>query len=555
MTLNLVDIEHWDPAAITTVFGAATKRAHGTRTASDALREIMRLLDFGGDTAAAAQAATYRTALILDTHADACEAAARAAEKSADEVAAIKWRLQMIRQTALDHQLTIVDTTGAVLPPSNLSSLTAGAQNCILDTAIMLRENISQLLADAETADEDLAAAVRGAGGELSPEQVDAEISHEPPRMPHLPPPGSSPDVVNTWWRSLIPYQQDRVKQWFGNTIRNLDGIPTEVRDELNIPVLQREITRLQNGWCDGNGVWHQDTDKLADLKQLRDTLTAHRGVSLILLDTISNPDKVLAAVGVGDVDNALRVGVTVGGMNARVSSTVAQMVSEAHAQRNKAVDLRKRAGVANPGAVACVSWLGYDTPDSLREVTHDWLARAGAGPLNSFYKGLAATTAVADQHITAFGHSYGSLTTSLALQQGAPVHDVVLYGSPGAELSNAAALGVEPGHAYYMIAGNDAVAGLIPFTGVFGRGLQDVPGFIELSTQSGFALDGKSGDGQWNCGAYGHAEYTRVDANQRLRMSGYNLAAVLAGLPNDLIKPPPPAIPPQQAPIIIAGP
>jgi hypothetical protein len=39
--------------------------------------------------------------------------------------------------------------------------------------------------------------------------------------------------------------------------------------------------------------------------------------------------------------------------------------------------------------------------------------------------------------------------------------------------------------------------------------------------------------------------------------MSGYNLAAVLAGLPNDLVKAQPltPLIPPGQEPIVIAGP
>jgi hypothetical protein len=37
--------------------------------------------------------------------------------------------------------------------------------------------------------------------------------------------------------------------------------------------------------------------------------------------------------------------------------------------------------------------------------------------------------------------------------------------------------------------------------------------------------------------------------------MSGYNMAAVLAGVPNDLVKPPPPLIPPGQEPIIVAGP
>ncbi|BAL64876.1 hypothetical protein HX91_1551 [Mycobacterium tuberculosis] len=50
--------------------------------------------------------------------------------------------------------------------------------------------------------------------------------------------------------------------------------------------MLQRELTRLQNGWLSRDGVWHTDTDKLADLRALRDTLAAHPGTSLILLDT-----------------------------------------------------------------------------------------------------------------------------------------------------------------------------------------------------------------------------------------------------------------------------
>ncbi len=86
MTLTLADIERWDPAAIRTVFDAAIRRAHGTRTASAAITEMMRLLSFGGDAAEAAHAATRHTALDLDDHADACDAVARAAEQSAEEV-------------------------------------------------------------------------------------------------------------------------------------------------------------------------------------------------------------------------------------------------------------------------------------------------------------------------------------------------------------------------------------------------------------------------------------------------------------------------------------
>lgn len=190
-----------------------------------------------------------------------------------------------------------------------------------------------------------------------------------------MPPPDSDPEEVKRWWHSLTPGQQDRVKQWFPNTLRNRDGIPIAVRNELNLSVLQRELTRLQNGWLSRDGVWHTDTDKLADLRALRDTLAAHPGTSLILLDTASDPRKVLAAVGVGDVDNAERVGVTMGGLNTRVSSSVGDMVKEAGIQRAKAAELRERAGWPNYDAVASIAWLGYDAPDGLKDVMHDWSA------------------------------------------------------------------------------------------------------------------------------------------------------------------------------------
>ena len=543
MALTLADIDRWSPEAINTVFQAAIKRAHGTRTASAALGQTMQFLDWGGDSADAARAAAHRTMLNLDNHADACDAVGRAAEKSADEVFAIKARLQVIRDTAREYHLTIDNQTGLVSLPENLSSLSDPEQSEIEAAWLRVAEAITRLLADAQTADEDLAAAIRGADGDLSPDQVNAETSHEPPKMPNVPPPGTTPADISKWWHSLTPAQQDQLKDWFPQSIRNLDGIPTNIRNELNLPVLQSEITRLQNGWLDGNGVWHTDQAKLADLTALRNTLAAQPDTSLILLDTTSNPNKVLAAIGVGDVDDAERVGVTVGGLNTRVSASVDEMVREAETQRREASSLRSKAGLPNYDAVASIAYLGYDAPDNLKDVTHDWLARDAAGPLNNFYKGLAATSNVPDQHITAFGHSYGSLVTSLALQQGAPVSDVVLYGSPGTELTNVSQLGVQPGHAYYMIGVNDHVSDLIPEFGAFGAAPQDLPGMTQLSVNTGVG----PGDDATHERAYGHSEYSRDGSNGELRMSGYNMAAVLAGVPNDLVNPPvlpPPTIP-----------
>ena len=536
MTLTLGDVERWDPAAITTVFDAAIKRSQGTRTASAALTEMMRLLSFGGDAAEAAHAATRRTTLVLDAHADTCDAVGRAAQRSAEEVASIRQRLRVIRDTARDHHLTIKDATGVAVPPRDLSSYSTADQQSILDTALRLTQSITQLLADADVADEDLAAAIRGADGDLSPDQLNAQLGHQPPRIPRVPAPGSDPAEVTAWWHRLTPGQQDRVKEWFPDSIRNLDGIPTDTRDDLNVPVLQRELARLQRGWLDRDGTWHTSPEKLADLQALQQTLTANPGSSLILLDTTVNPRKVLAALGIGDVDDAERVGVTVGGMNTRVRSHVDAMVTAAQTQRAKAVELRERAGLPNPDAVASIAWLGYDTPTNAKDVMHDWLARDGARSLNGFYRGLAATTNVPQQHISAFGHSYGSLVTSLAVQ-GAPVGDVVLYGSPGTELTNASELGVPPGHAYYLIGAQDHIAETIPMFGAFGAAPQDVPGMVELSAGTALAPGGALGDGRLHERAFGHAEYDDVGSNGELRMSGYNMAAVLAGLPEDLIR------------------
>jgi hypothetical protein len=540
MRLTLADIERWDPATVRTVFDAAIRRAHGTRTASAAITETLRLLSFGGDAAEAAHAATEHTTLVLDSHADACEAVARAAEQSAEEITAVKWRLKVIRDIAQETHLVINDATGAALPPANLSAFSAGEQQGILDTAVRLTESLQRLLADAENADEDLAAAIRGSDGDLSPEELDTQLGQQPPKMAALLSflnSGGAPEQVSTWWHTLTPGQQDRVEQWFPNSVRNLDGIPVAVRNQLNVPVLQREINRLQQGWLGTYG-WHTDPDKLADLESLQHALATTPGSSLILLDTTSNPRKALAAVGVGDVDEAECVGVTVGGLSTRVSSHAVAMVSQAAALRTTAAELRLVAGRPKPDSVASIAWLGYDAPNSLRDVTHDWLARDGAQRLNSFYKGLAATSNATDQRITAFGHSYGSLTTSLALQQGAPVSDVVLYGSPGAELTDASQLGVKPGHAYYLIGVDDVVAEVLSEFDAFGPALQDVPGMTPLSSHEGYALGGAYGDGQFRERAYGHSDYARTGSNGELRMSGYNMAAVLAGLPDDLIRP-----------------
>jgi hypothetical protein len=153
-------------------------------------------------------------------------------------------------------------------------------------------------------------------------------------------------------------------------------------------------------------------------------------------------------------------------------------------------------------------------------------------------------------------GHSYGSLTTSLALQEnGRAVDDVVFYGSPGLggdfpappvaglpitliglndAVDSPADLGLGSGHVYEMSEKDDPVANF----NSFGRSPNQLDWVTYLGTDQITVPDGTP-DGATYTGASGHAEYARTDSSTgTLHRSGYNLAAVLAGLPDNAINP-----------------
>jgi hypothetical protein len=72
---------------------------------------------------------------------------------------------------------------------------------------------------------------------------------------------------------------------------------------------------------------------------------------------------------------------------------------------------------------------------------------------------------------------------------------------------------------------------------------------FPELSAQAGPDPGGVVREG-----VEAHADYARLGSDNQLRMSGYNLAAVMAGLPDNIqLAPPPPPVPiaPPQPPLI----
>ena len=147
---------------------------------------------------------------------------------------------------------------------------------------------------------------------------------------------------------------------------------------------------------------------------------------------------------------------------------------------------------------VAAIAWLGYDPPDttdgSAIEALGERRANEAAPDLAEFYRGINATNEHgSDVHLSAFGHSYGSVATAQALNElGAAgvVDDAAFYGSPGlghtdetvgwgpleraVPIMNESDLNMADRHVYVMSSPDDPVSGDPTLLGVPVPGLGD---------------------------------------------------------------------------------
>nr|WP_246326463.1 alpha/beta hydrolase [Actinomycetospora corticicola] len=196
------------------------------------------------------------------------------------------------------------------------------------------------------------------------------------------------------------------------------------------------------------------------------------------------------AAIGIGDVDAARHVGVFVPGFTARAEDLPARTA--------------ELAAMTRPG-VATVAWYDYAAPqwpevlDPARSVLGTRAATAASGRLASFLDGVG----VGGAHVTAVGHSYGSLVVAQAAATSRAVDDVVLLGSPGVTP-------VPRQPTWVAEARFDPVAD----AGWFGADPTVLPGIHPLATT----------------GAVGHGEYLRPGGT-----SARNVAAVIGGRVDDV--------------------
>ncbi|MFJ4825422.1 alpha/beta hydrolase [Streptomyces bacillaris] len=262
-------------------------------------------------------------------------------------------------------------------------------------------------------------------------------------------PQDKSPAERKKWWDGLTDEQRQEYLKVAPDLIGGLDGIPAAARDEANrtyLPVLIDELER------------RSDDDvktKLDALRMIQGKLNESSHPPMFLLG-IGDEGNGRAIVSYGNPDTSRHVAAYVPGLGTKLDG---EFVDDT---MKRALDTAKGARRVDPSS-ASIIWLGYDAPQNV-DVMSKGDAQRGAPAYNEFMAGISVTNENADPHMTAIGHSYGSLTVGTAAKQsgGIPgVDDVILLGSPGVDAQKATELGVGKGRVFVGAADNDPVTHL----------------------------------------------------------------------------------------------
>ncbi|MEU1075147.1 MULTISPECIES: alpha/beta hydrolase [unclassified Streptomyces] len=273
-------------------------------------------------------------------------------------------------------------------------------------------------------------------------------------------PTNASPAERHDWWTHLSQAQRDEYLTLCPDVLGNLDGIPALARDEANRDNLQMLIGKLSG----------EDNEaaraKLAGLRSIDEQLQAapEPGVPPMYLLGIGDQGNGRAIVSFGNPDTSRNVSAYVPGLGTSLDADFAR------GDIKRARQTAKGAGFYDQSSASIV-WLGYDAPQLPAEKIGDnfavmfpYHAVAGSSAYNQFMAGISATNENADPHITAIGHSYGSLTVGQAAQRSGGIpgaDDIILVGSPGTGARTADQLGVGKDHVYVGAAKNDLVTQL----------------------------------------------------------------------------------------------
>ncbi|MFD4252242.1 alpha/beta hydrolase [Amycolatopsis thermoflava] len=573
LMLGWAQVVRWRPDRLQQAVGLINAEYNELTACSDDLRGIAVPDGWSGPAAGAAMREARRIARLLDEWAAEIAAARRAIGDVGDAITGVVHGVEEAEALATRYGFRIGED-GAVIDPGMPAGVPEDQRETVArDRAAMameLADRVGEVLRQAEDIDSDfclvLDRILSGHTLDVDPARTSlAAAGAAGDALGSLsilaPPPDGDPARNAAWWASLSRNQQLVLIRDHPELVGNRDGVAAWARNEANLAMLPRERDRLRQEY---DRVLAQSDGGLPKALQLLgiqaklDSLDAIDAM-MHLPDGTVNPERQLlsldltgraakAAIAHGDVDTARHVAVFTPGMNSAVDQNMAGYVNDMeHVQRGAEKLARLR---GDGGSVAMVTWLGYEPPavpvdgkgmeagKAVADLLDGSAAEDGAEKLARFNEGINASRPD-DPHLTALGHSYGSLTTGIALQRNTGVDDVVFFGSPGISdtpdlpvnpvgLNNElSSLQVPSGHAYNLSAEGDPIAHDVPQLGRYGSSPATMPGMQQLSTHEAI-----SPDGQRLVAAHGHSEYTEVLADGTESTSVYNIQAIVAGTP-----------------------
>ena len=229
MSLTVEDVQRWDPGAVRDVGDAARTRA---QTSIDTAISLPTFPDWTGPGSEEAKQAIERTRQSLMKDADAATAAARSADTAAANVQIFKDNLQHVLNMARELGMVVDPVAGSVRPALETMALPNDWHN-----AEVLQQAIQQVLAQANTVDEQLAAAM---------DQAD-DVVDVPPEARPIPLPDASTEDVDQWWRELSQKDRERLIAEHPAELGNLNGIPAAARDAINQQVIADDLNTVAN--------------------------------------------------------------------------------------------------------------------------------------------------------------------------------------------------------------------------------------------------------------------------------------------------------------------
>ncbi|WP_017570680.1 alpha/beta hydrolase [Nocardiopsis halotolerans] len=337
------------------------------------------------------------------------------------------------------------------------------------------------------------------------------------------------PSIVNLWWTSMTEEEQQQAMRDHPDLLRELDGIPATVRDELNRDHLDDEIERLEEEIAEREGeirdlatqgsngassialnmandeTLDNQLETLLDLRESLEDESADR--YLLALNTEGDGRAIVAN---GNPDTADNVATLVPGTNTEWE--------DINNQVGRGDFLLQAAEDVDPSANhSVISWIGYDAPNT-PEAAFEGRAEDAVDDLSSFQDGLRATHQGQPSNNTVIGHSYGSTVVGHTAQSdaGLDTDNVVLVGSPGVNADHVTDLNLPAENVHVSTALNDKIN-----KGWFGIGSEAVHGMDPTQEDFGaneFSSNDGTAGGLWPLGL-AHTEYFRDESTSLAHM------------------------------------